>query len=160
VSGLKLIIDNRVVNVIDELIRRGENPRPLLGELGEYLLESTQQRFAEKLSPEGVPWEPVSAAYAERKRAGRATSHHADARTNDPDDILRLTFQLSENVFYQVNDRDLLIGSAEPYAAAHQWGYPKRNLVARPWLGISEKDAREIEAIASDYLLGDLLVAN
>lgn len=152
-AALTLTVDKRTALAgLDRLIQLADNPRVLLGEIGECLIDSTQQRFLEKLSPEGEPWSPVSPAYAERKREGKATNDAGDAKTTDPSDILRLTHQLMGNLFYDVNGSELVFGSPEPYAAAHQFGIPSKNLPARPWLGLSAKDEAEVEALTTGYL--------
>jgi phage gpG-like protein len=42
------------------------------------------------------------------------------------------------------------------YAAVHQWGWPKKNIPARPYLGVSRDDAKEIESIVALFLEGNI----
>ena len=42
-----------------ELIRRGQDMSGLMGDIGEALLESTQNRFLTGIGPDGVAWHPV-----------------------------------------------------------------------------------------------------
>jgi phage virion morphogenesis protein len=59
---------------------------------------------------------------------------------------------LRGSITYDATDDQVEIGTNLIYARAHQYGYTPRNLPARPFLGINDQDANEIEAIFADYL--------
>lgn len=143
--------------VINEVAQAMGRPEPLLLDIGEYLMIAHDQRFASQTSPEGTPWQALSPRYQRRKR-------------KNGDKILVLDGYLKNTLRYQVNGDELLFGSNRPYAAIHQFGgtiRPKKGkalafggrfvqsvtIPARPYLGISEQDNKEIREIIKDWVL-------
>ncbi|MEX2155111.1 MAG: phage virion morphogenesis protein [Gemmatimonadaceae bacterium] len=119
-------------------------------EIGSSLVTSTQQRFEEKESPEGEAWQPVSKAHARRKvEEGRS-----------PANILRFKNYLLQSISYLADRGSVAVGSNRVYAAIHQLGGTEdmapgpAGIPARPYLGVSRDDEREIGAILGDYLGG------
>jgi phage virion morphogenesis protein len=114
----------------------------LLRDIGEYLQGSTLDRAALEVSPDGSPWAALSPRYATRKnrlRPGRA--------------ILRFdNHMLGDRFSYQVEPHAVALGTSAVQGAAMQFGRPDVNLPARPWLGLSEQDEREIVQITQDHL--------
>jgi phage virion morphogenesis family len=55
-------------------------------------------------------------------------------------------------IFYALKDR-LIFGSKLPYAATHQFGDSRngRNIPARPYFGVTDKDREEIKRMMRDY---------
>ncbi|MFL1781433.1 Phage virion morphogenesis family protein [Candidatus Hepatincolaceae symbiont of Richtersius coronifer] len=45
-----------------------------------------------------------------------------------------------------------LVGSTDIYGGTHQYGNPKKNIPARPYLGINEDNKQEIEEEIISYL--------
>lgn len=137
------IDDAAVLAALDRLIAAGERPRPALSEIGESLLQSTRKRFSDQVSPDGQPWAPLSPAYAKRKakKGGRSR-----------DLILVLNGYLAELNAYQLGDDEVAIGTNRIYGAVHQFGWPERNIPARPFLGVSEGDRTEILEILNEHL--------
>ena len=131
---------------------------PLMDQVGALLEQSSRDRIeATNVSPEGVAW-PVSLRAAE---VGGPTLW----------DSGRLAASLTH-----IAGRDSVeIGSNLIYAGVHQEGatiYPKSasalsfrlpngafvsvgsvTIPARPYLGVSDADGEEIEALTADYLL-------
>ncbi|WP_258232003.1 phage virion morphogenesis protein [Klebsiella pneumoniae] len=109
-SGVTLTFDaqdalNRLWDVRTEMMR----PAPLLRSMGERLLEFHQQRFTEQTSPEGVPWQELSARYRKRKR-------------KNADKVLTRDGYLRNTLRWQVNADELLFGTDRVYGAIHQFG--------------------------------------
>ncbi|MYB35373.1 MAG: phage virion morphogenesis protein, partial [Gammaproteobacteria bacterium] len=65
------------------LARAGRDLRPVFVQIGEYLIRSTRDRFRDQKSPEGVPWAPLSEAYARRKHPNRQRilTRHGDLQS-------------------------------------------------------------------------------
>lgn len=126
-------------SALEKLQRRAENLRPALHEIGEYLLEATEDRFTEQVDPAGRPWAPLSPGYKKRKR-------------RQQDLILVLDGYLKGTLAKRVRAARLEIGSNRVYAATHQLGDERRNIPARPFLGLAEADKAEILAILADHL--------
>lgn len=94
-----------------------DDPRRMLLDMAESLLATTQQRFRTQTGPDGSQWQALTPAYQRRKRKNKGR-------------ILVLNAYLMNQLAYQVNDNELLVGSNLPYAAIHQLG-GTINVVAR-----------------------------
>lgn len=139
-------IDNRkVLDALQELARRADNPKPALKEIGEALSESTKRRFETTKGPDGKTWAKNSPVTLARKKGSRPLTGE--------------TGNLMDTIHWQlVGDNAVEIGSPMEYAATHQFGAKKgefgRNrrgapipwgdIPPRPFLGISDSDETEV----------------
>lgn len=125
---------------------------PVMKEIGQLLLESTEERFKAGTAPSGAKWAAKSpttiAAYIARKE--RADTRPLWGPTTD------LALQ---NSFDAGPDR-VEWGSNRIYAAMMQFGgsksaYPHLwgDIPARPFLGISDDDETGIKATIEDWLI-------
>lgn len=136
----------RVLAALRRLEKACADQSPALLAIGEYLVESTKQRFVSGIGPDGTPWPENSPVTIERK--GR----------NQP---LIGEGTLMESIHYQlVGGNTLEIGSSMEYAAMQHFGGTKEefpwlwgDIPERPFLGISEEDEAEILATNEDQLL-------
>lgn len=151
----------RAVDVLD-------SPEAMLRDMGEYLMVAHTRRHREEVAPDGSPWAPLSPAYkkVKPKNANR---------------ILFLNGYLINTMRYQVDAAGLNFGSdrdtarwqhfgTDPYtikpknkeALAWPGGPGPRGkvnhpgLTARPLIGTSEDDDRELESIALRHTLNAL----
>lgn len=119
--------------------------------VGQYLIVSTKERFAEGVSPEGAKWAPKSpttlAAYGARK------TNRMDVRP-----LFGPSLSLSTQFSYDAKPDSLEFGSPMIYAAMQQFGGTKAqfpnlwgNIPARPFLGISDKDETNIVGILAEW---------
>lgn len=139
-TGATVEFDNReALAAIAAAANAMGNPAPMLRDMGEYLLIAHDQHFAQQRAPDGTAWQALSPRYKARKKKNR-------------DKLLRLDGYLSETLRYQVGGDELLFGSNRIYAAAQHFGFPKRRLPARPFLGTRAEDDAELIVIAQDYL--------
>lgn len=156
------------------------DPAPLLADMGEKLLEFHQQRFRAQESPDGTPWQSLSACYQKRKRRNQ-------------DKVLTLDGHLRNTLRWQINANELLFGTDRIYGAVHQFGATieiaarsqqayyrqKKNgeidnrfvrrsksnfsqwhtipahqvsIPARPWLGVSAEQGERLVELARNYL--------
>jgi phage virion morphogenesis protein len=130
----------------------GEPQRMALLDIGEYMLRSTRERAAQEITPDGVPWVPLSEEYK---------AHKDRVRPGVP--MLKFDWHMLGDQFsYLVGDGLVDIGTNAPYGALHQWGgqpsmAPGPAAVpAREWLGTSADDLDEILAIYGDHLQASL----
>jgi phage virion morphogenesis protein len=142
----------QVLSVLDK-------PRPLLQAIGEYGIDSTMARFRTGTAPDGTKWAPKSkTTLARHPRGGRKP-------------LIGESKVLSTTIAYQVSDKSVEWGSNRVYAAVQQFGAeagslwrgedsrgrkgkaPWGKIPARPYLGLSAKDERNIMEIVRDYLL-------
>ncbi|MCO6441341.1 MAG: phage virion morphogenesis protein [Nitrococcus mobilis] len=141
-AGVNIDVDDREIRrVLNALIRRAADLRPAFEDIGEALLNSTRDRFETQQAPDGSPWAPLSPRYQARKRRNR-------------DKILVLDGYLMGLLRYQASDDELRVGTDRIYGATHQFGDPRRNIPARPFLGLSEEDRSMVLEVLREYLLG------
>lgn len=176
-SGIE-ITDQGVQKALDRLVSAGRNPRPILEDIGEYLLKSTKERFSTSTAPDGSRWAPNTQVTILRylnkysgsfnKRDGRLFKAGA-GRASSKKPLIGETGSLSSQIFWQLDGIDsLLVGSPMQYAAAQHFGMPKGyagtdkhgrsipwgDIPARPFLGISEQDSLSILDIIEEHYLG------
>jgi len=111
-------------------------------QVGEVLLNRVAESFRSESSPEGRKWKPLKAStIAERLRLGYG-----------PGPILRREGWLAEHFSYRASRDRVLVGTAVPYAAIHQFGGRagrghRAVIPARPFLGVAPEDWDEIREI-------------
>lgn len=128
----------KVAKALNKLLRQGQNLTPVLGDIAEYLLESTQQRFVDQQAPNGKSWQPLSPdSLLTKKRADR---------------ILTESGTLADTLNYQLAATSFSLGSPLEYAATHQLGRDEANIVARPYLGLAPFERVEIMGMLNQHL--------
>jgi len=132
-----------ITKELNRILARGLDLVPAFYEVGEYLLESTQDRMSDEVSPDGKAWEPLSVNTLEQKDLNNQSSK-----------ILRGYGTLADTLNYQISGNQLMFGSNMEYAASHQFGRDSANIPARPFLGVNGEDETEILAILRSHLLG------
>lgn len=143
--------DARVKAALADLARKVADPRPALQRIGEFMVETTKQRFDTSTAPDGSHWQANSALTILRSRHGAAKKPLVE-RGN-----------LRDSIRYQVDETGLTIGTnwmAEDIkggAAIHQLGGQagrghKATIPPRPFLGVSEADRAMIERTVLSYL--------
>jgi len=149
---LDVVIDSsQVGKALEELGRRLDDFTTPLNDIGEYLHQSTDERFRRKVAPDGSPWAPLSPVTLARKKGAG---------------ILREKGTLQDTLRKQVTSRELAFGTDRPYGAVHQFGQKKGasgktgkggsipwgDIPAREYLGLSAEDDTEVLFIIHDYL--------
>tara|TARA_B110000211_G_scaffold218716_1_gene263806 strand:- start:834 stop:1280 length:447 start_codon:yes stop_codon:yes gene_type:complete len=141
--SIDLLGDEAITKELNRMLSRGLDLDPAFYEMGEHLLESTQDRISQEVSPDGTPWEPLSINTILQKDL-----------TNQSDKILRGYGTLADMLSYQISGNQLMFGSNMEYAATHQFGRDNANIPARPFLGVSGEDETEIIDILRSHLSG------
>lgn len=139
-------VDNqRVLDALNGLMKRSQDARPALQDMGEYFIESTKRRFATKTAPDGSKWRDNSPVTIERK--GR----------NDP--LIGESRRMSNEIHYRATATTLEWGSSLVYFAMQQNGglksaYPHLwgNIPARQSLGLSSEDEIMALEILQEHL--------
>jgi phage virion morphogenesis protein len=134
-----------------------DHPKPLFEKVGDILLTSTDMRFESQSDPDGNPWPPSLRALTE----GGTT--------------LTDKGQLRDRMEKEASDEGVAVGTNVIYAAIHQMGgtiHAKSskglrfraggnggwvtkmsvNIPQRAFLGVSESNSEEIEALAVVWL--------
>lgn len=143
---------SQIGSALEELARRLGDLTTPFNDIGEYLHQSTDERFQRKVAPDGSPWAPLSAVtLAKKKGTG----------------ILREKGTLQDTLRKQVTSTELAFGTDRPYGAVHQFGQKKGasgktgkgssipwgDIPARKYLGLSADDEIEVLFIIHEYLL-------
>lgn len=166
-SGINIVVDDEgVLRALRLIQSKSLRLRPLLLSIGEALRDSTEQRFTTSTAPNGQRWAANRPSTIAAKGSNKPNVHHGVLRNS-------VNYSASESVLELKSDRN--------YAAFAQFGTrahkikPKRGgalafigaggasvfaksvnhpgTPARPFLGISNEDRREIIAEAREYLL-------
>ncbi|CAN7258918.1 phage virion morphogenesis protein [Brucella pseudogrignonensis] len=157
-AGTSIIVDDdSVTGALARLYDAAGNLAPALKNIGEYETRVTKRRFIDEKDVEGNPWKDLNPLYAKTKKG--------------PGKLRGQTRSLSE-IVYQVASDNVEIGANAPYARIHNEGgtiRPKNGsalvfsmggqtfmvqsvkIPKRQFLGISEADKVEIEAIIRDH---------
>ncbi len=159
-------IDNRnVQDALGQLAGRIDNLAPALSEIGERLAETTQSRFNTSTGPDGQKWKPNAAAtilgYLGGKagvygKTGKITKKGMGYAQNKK--TLVSSGLLQDSIRWQLIPGGVAIGTdrfADAWdagAAVHQFGSLNGKIPARPFLGVSADDEREILDIVARYL--------
>lgn len=124
--------------MLDRLLAFGGDLTPAFSDIGEYLLNSHRQRFADQQAPDGTSWQPLSPKYQARKKKNR-------------DKILVFEGWLVGRLGYDARPDELVFGTPMIYGATHHFGDPGRNIPARPFLGLSNDDRGGVLDILRDH---------
>lgn len=155
---IKVEVDDReVLDYLRQLQQRTGDITPALGEIGEYLIKSTKERFGTGTAPDGTLWEKNSPLTLSRKKGTQPLIGEAE--------------RLSTEFSYFIGNNELAFGSTVEYAAVQQFGagqgaigrgtYEKKrgsfpipwgDIPARPFIGISDDDQVKILDIIQGYL--------
>lgn len=164
------IDDREIVKALERLRRRAERMAPAFKNIGEALLQSTQDRFRDQVDPDGRPWQKLKASTV----AAKAARGHSNK-------ILRQRGYLADTIRYQANESGVLVGTNRIYGAIHQFGgktrphvirpkdkkalawpgarhparavnHPGSDIPARPFLGLSRQDHDRVLEVVADHL--------
>lgn len=133
-------ISDESIAALRRLESAGDNLAPVMADIAEYLLDSTRERFKSESAPDGEPWQELSADWLAMK-----------AENGHDLGILKMRGFLFDSLAQEFTETSATVGSNLIYAGAHQFGIEGK-LPARPFLGISPADEREITEIIEDYL--------
>jgi phage virion morphogenesis protein len=130
--------------LLAELRRRMRDLRPVMEAVGQVIQSGTQQRFIDQEDPEGNPWAPLKpSTIALRRRGPMATGSIQ---------ILRDTGRLMNSISYRATSKQVAILTNVAYAGTHQFGYPRRNIPARPFFGYSASDQAAVVEVLNGYI--------
>lgn len=116
--------------------------KPLLHGLAADLESQTRRRIeSEKTAASGIPWEALQSTYQEAKTQKSSGG------------LLEYTGHLLDSIRSDLQGNTVEVGSNLVYAATHQFGDPERNIKARPYLGVSERNEVEMRETMRDWLM-------
>lgn len=125
---------------------------PALNAVSVYLAARAKNSFDMGVSPDGAPWLPLKRPRS-RRRDKRAKGGTGQKPLRDTG-LLMASVQGRAGVRGSVKVMGRLSveqGTSLPYAGYHQFG--TRHIPARPFLGVTEKDADRIGMMVADVAL-------
>lgn len=164
----------------------GDGLTLLLSDIGEYLLRATRDRAAQELSPDGQRWRALEPNYAKWKSGkrpgvpilkfdnhmiGDQLSHQVEGTTllvgtNAP---YGAAHQFGANIKMPARQSEVFFHHAHGEVGPHFVNKAKSNFAqavtipahvvhmpARPWLGLSDPDVKEIVQLTQDHLTAAL----
>lgn len=164
-SGLDITIDDReVYDMINTLIRRIDNPQPLLKTIGRYIRALTKQMFVGKRpdtsTVRGEKWDKLAESTLNNKKQLRAKG----LMIGNPARPLVRTGKLKDDLLSEraikIKGKGLEYGTERksnkgfPYPGIHQIG--GKNLPARRWLFLTKSELNQIAHSTKDFILGKL----
>ena len=141
------IEDQELRELLQGIMGRMDDLRPVMREIGEVVHESVQRNFEERRSPDGKSWAPLAESTKKAKaRKGR-----------DPEAILILNRILMGSLHPEAYKDRLEYGTDMVYGAIHQFGGlagrgHSVKIEAREYLGVRDEDWPEINRAVLDYI--------
>ena len=152
-SGATVTVDigemQKLAEVLNHSALSASDRQSLMKGLGSEIVEQSRSRILEtQRDPEGNQWQD----YADSTLRGLKAKGLANVVS-----LLHRSGMLQSSIEVQRKSSwDVLVGSVMEYAAVHQWGYKKRNIPARPYLGLSTDDIADLTNLAALFLKGKI----
>lgn len=161
--------DHEVKAALRNLLAKVGDLKPVMDRIGLYYLKSVQENFDKQSSPDGTPWQKLSAATLMMTLGTKRTS--TSGRISRPylnkrgalsakgrtylqgKRILIESNDLRNSIRHQADSHSVTIGTDIPYAAIHQFGGMagrgrKVKIPARPYLAVNR--GKELELADKD----------
>ena len=166
---INIKVDNRDVLVaMRQLSDKTSNLANVLEDIGEHLTETTKRRFDTSTAPDGSKWSDnthttilnyigeFKDSYTKKGNLSKAGSGRIASKKPLVGKTKDLMILINPKVH---GNNSVEIGSPTPYAAIQQFGGRKSefahlwgDIPARPFLGISDDDRRDILDMLAEYL--------
>ena len=132
--------DDEVRQGLQRLIHAGIDLTPAMRTIATFLEDRAEEAFAQEQSPEGIPWQPLSqATLARRKKAGKPSAK-----------LLQQDRHLLNSITADWDKTAAVAGTNKTKQGSFPipWG----DVPARPFLGVSATDAKEIENTIARFI--------
>jgi len=134
--------DKAIQEQLRKLVKKTSDLTPVMNEIGQQLLLSTDQRFEKEVDPDGNPWK-ANTSYTRRLKKAKGYI----------DKILQASGRGRASINYAATKDRVVVGTNVDYMRKHQLGL--EGLPVRKFLGISKEDEVEIGIILDEYLRED-----
>ena len=154
-SGVTITLDDAAFSRwLTQTLGRITHLEDALKEIGDILVQSTQNRFGTKIAPSGATWAPNSPVTVAIKGHGSQLRGESKA--------------LGDTIHPQLDGTKAVeVGSNMIYSAVQQFGQlkgasgstrrgapiPWGDIPPRPFVGVSQEDEERITEIMADYLM-------
>lgn len=125
---------------VQRLVNQSSNRIPLMRKIGGMMHDDVEQNFESEGRPKWVDLSPRTIKARERKKKW-------------PGKILQVSGQLVNSIQIQVDNDSAIVGTNKVYGPAMEYGNPRNNTPARPFLTIQDKTIDEIETEITRYVL-------
>lgn len=128
---------------VQRALYRLSNPsrKELFDLVGNLVANQTRRRIThDKRAPDGSRWAPLSPRYAQRK-----------AKEKPGVGMLEFWGYLRDSITHIASSNQVEVGSNQKYAAVHQFGLPRKNIPARPYIGLSRDNVSDVEDVARKW---------
>ena len=132
---------------LNQIALKPSERKVLLGYIGEEMVTQTKERFATKESPDGDSWADIAESTKNYYLKKFGTKNPANG-------TLWRQGNLMDSITQEVGSWSVTVGATKVYAAVHQYGWKERNIIARPYLGLSNDDRTDIILIINNFLDG------
>lgn len=128
---------------------------PVMSAIGALLENSTRKRFETKRDPEGISWAhlrattQLSKTNADDRKAWYA-GQKVLGQLKPRGGILVDRGTLLKSITHHATSQSVAIGTDRLYGKYHQTG--TRTMPARPFLGVSKEDERDILRVLNDFI--------
>lgn len=135
----KVKITENINSQLKTLFRKLKDPSRALKQIGQLETSETKLRFRNQQDPSGNAWKPLSPFTIARRKK----------RSNK---ILLDTGRLRSSITFAVSNTDVFIGTNVIYGSTHQFGNDKKNIPARPFLGVNKQTNENVRSVLKRFL--------
>lgn len=152
------VSNQQVIAALTQLYGKIAHAAPILGAIGEDVVERTKQRFATTTGPDGQRWRPNTHVTIMRYIMGRGGFAGKSGKINAKGQKLAIskrplqgiTGDLARQIFHSETDDALLVGSSMIYAAMQHFG-GSRAVYRNLWGNIPARQFMPINAAGELY---------
>lgn len=155
---LTITLDDAAVQAaFQRLTRLGRDASPMMAEIAEHWVESTQRRFDAGVSPDGVPWAKLRDGSGRTPLRASGTLRDQIFPSHGPD-FAEISATTRYASWHQEGTAPYVILPKKKQALAWPGGkHPARKvnhpgLPARPFMGLSDQDRADFVEIAAAHL--------
>ncbi len=164
---IKIISDVKQIQRRLEKLKNMHDSTFLTGKIAHDMKKEVALNFRKEQSPDGVSWARLkgstiigrytSLRFANKKGKGKAkiVSKSTGGRTGRAK-ILQDTGTLRNSISISNNREKAIIGTNLIYSRTHQFGLPKKNVPARPYMGLSQKQKERYREWIKRWKRGEL----
>lgn len=136
------INDKEIIKKLNELADKTGDLKPFLRVVRQSLLTHIHDNFDTEGKASGEKWEELSEEYLKKKIKEKGIKR-----------ILDFNGDLRNQIIGNVKDKSVIIGTVNPYAAVHNFGYDERNTPQREFMRFSDYQLEETVAELEYYYL-------
>ena len=117
------------------------------GIIGSDMKKEVEMRFRTERGTDGSPWQPLKyrSLIAKYNRGLRKSQGKKAVRGRSK--ILQDTGTLKRSITMRHDNREAAVGTNIKYAKVHNFGFGKKNIPARPYMGLSRRQKEKYREI-------------